>query len=308
MIIFHKINEPQVAQVFHEKTQVKPHCLSQFSDLKGNAVSLTTSQSIASLNLDAGALSGTKGRGRTDIMMYCHYIKAYGNKFGQVFSYVDSSPDPEHHFINHCYLLDNLPKESPLVPFITDHSNPLEELEIYAEFGHDYVAIKSDPEIYHDETVNSIIEKFPRMRFHVYGDLNVKMLVAVKAYSADTSFLIKKAGNEIIFFWHPERHERLAVYVGERKKYPTWAQPWEKFEFRTQLMELLSQTLNYTWEELLTDKYARKVVNMYCFQQMEQYINNQLQETVQPETVAAQVPVQPNPNPMTPEQISQAQA
>ena len=61
-------------------------------------------------------------------------------------------------------------------------------------------------------------------------------------------------------------------------------------------------------EDIKKNKYTKHVVNMYCFQQMEQYINNQLQETVQPETVAAQVPVQPNPNPMTPEQISQAQA
>lgn len=60
-------------------------------------------------------------------------------------------------------------------------------------------------------------------------------------------------------------------------------------------------------EDIKKNKYTKHVVNMYCLQQMEQYINNQLQEPVRPETVATPEPVQPNPNQMTPEQASPAQ-
>jgi uroporphyrinogen-III decarboxylase len=87
----------------------------------------------------------------------------------------------------------SLPKSMNVpIPVVHDVEDPFGELQMYAELGHDYIAIGSNKKL-KDEVFEQIKKEYPNVKIHMFGNLNPEMLFKHKPFFADSSSNIQEA-------------------------------------------------------------------------------------------------------------------
>jgi hypothetical protein len=275
MKIFQAIDNAEIIPLFYKKTQKKLHYLVSYHYLRGIAYKLIKQYRpmIDGLYLDSGAYSVSTGKSKITVSEFLWYIKRYGNLFDAVFTLDDAFDDPEHNLINQLYLEKGLPKFVKVpIPVVHDPENPFEELKMYADLGHDYIAIGSNKKL-KDEVFEKIKKKYPNLKIHMFGNLNIKMLKTHKPYSADSAGYAHAPKHGEIYYWKPDEEKQYKIYVGGREGRAN-LHHFNQFKHKKELVDFLSNTFEYTQQDLLTNTEANWVVNMYFFNQLEDYINS----------------------------------
>lgn len=275
MKIFHAIDSIGIVPRFYEKTKIKLNYLVSYHYLRGMAFDLTTRYRgiIGSLYLDSGAYSVSTGKSKINVSEFLKYITRYGNLFDAVFTLDDAFDDPEHNLFNQLYLEKGLPKSVKVpIPVVHDAENPFKELEMYAELGHDYIAIGSNKKL-KDQVFEKIKKKYPNLKIHMFGNLDTKMLKKHKPYSADSAGYANKTKHGEIVFWDPDEKKEYKIYVGSRDRKTNSPVHFEKFPNKKKVEEFVSKTFNLRVQDLYTDLEASWMVNMYFFHQLENFIN-----------------------------------
>ena len=100
------------------------------------------------------------------------------------------------------------------------------------------------------------------------------MLIKHKPYSADASTWLKHAGFGLIYYWDSEDEKEYEIKLegGEAQKGKKVG--WREFHHRRGLERFLDETFGYSRNTLITDIPARRIVNLYFFKQLEDYINS----------------------------------
>jgi hypothetical protein len=228
---------------------------------------------IDSLYLDSGAFSASKGKLRLTVSEYRRYIKRYGHLFDAVFNLDDDFNNPDHNFNNQAYLEEAL-SETPVrpIPVIHDKDDPFQEFAVYAEQGHDYIAVGSNSKLPED-VYKKIKDKYPDVKIHMFGSLNRNMLINHKPYSADATTWAIQAGNGKFYYWDPIDKCDYLIYVGEKELKDESILTFEKFAHKAELEAFLSEKFGYDCNDLRTSSEARRIVNLYFFKQLEDSIN-----------------------------------
>lgn len=275
MKIFHAIDSIGIVPRFYETTKKKLNYLVSYHYLRGMAYDLTTRyrDKIGSLYLDSGAYSVSTGKSKISVSEFLRYITRYGNLFDAVFTLDDAFDDPDHNLINQLYLEKGIPKSVKVpIPVVHDPEKPFEELQMYEELGHDYIAIGSNNKL-KDEVFEKIKEKYPDLKIHMFGNLNTKVLKKHKPYSADSAGYANKTKHGEIFFWDPDEEKEYKIYIGSRDRKNDSPVHLSKFKHKKKVEQFLSAKFQLRVQDLLTDAEANWMVNMYFFWQLEEFIN-----------------------------------
>jgi hypothetical protein len=265
----------EIIPIFYDKTKIKLNIMISYHYLGGQASRLTEKyrDRIGLLYLDSGAYSAAMGRSKITVHDYLGYLKSYGALFNQVFNFDDEFDNPEHNLENQTILEKGLAgTQIKVIPVVHDLQDPFEEFKMYADMGHDYIAIGSNRPLT-DAEHNKIKEAYPNVKIHMFGNFRRKMLFTHKPYSADSAAYADEAGTGNILYWDPIDKKEYGIYVGERDRKGAGSIHFQKFHHRADLEKLLNR-FGYTYQDLLTSAEAKWVVNIYFFTQLEQVIND----------------------------------
>ena len=275
MKIFNAIETANIIPLLYEKTQVRANILMSYPLLKGNAYKLTKEyrDMIDSLYLDSGAFSASKGKFKLTVSEYRRYIKRYGHLFDAVFNLDDDFNNTDHNFNNQAYLEEALSEMTVRpIPVIHDKDDPFQEFEVYVKQGHDYIAVGSNSKL-PDDVYKRIKDNYPDVKIHMFGSLNRKMLINHKPYSADATTWAIQAGNGSIYYWDPLDQDDYLIYIGEREVKDKTIKTFDGFHHKTELEAFLLEKFRYDRNDLLTSTEARRIINLYFFKQLEDFIN-----------------------------------
>ena len=155
-------------------------------------------------------------------------------------------------------------------------NDPLGEAELYVDLGHDFIAIGSNSQRKH---IAKIVEKFPKLKLHLFGKLNRKLLFEFKPYSADSAGYRHHSRFGSIYYWDYEDNREYSIYFGERDRDFSKDKSnihFNQFHHKKELEEFLWTEFSYTLTDLLTSKgyIATQVVNMRFMSQLEEQINS----------------------------------
>lgn len=284
MILYQAIDNVDVVKHFYDLTKIKLNVLISYVFLKGNAIKLTRTYRHMMENtcLDSGAYSVFTNKAKISITEYLSYIKRYGDLFTTVFTLDDRFDDPDHNLRNQNFLEDGLKDKSwKPVPCIHDAGDPLGEIKMYIDQGHDYIALgslgvrkKIDAKV-----LDATKEKFPNVKFHLFGSLNRETLFKYKPYSADASSWAQEAGQGSVYYWDPIDQKEYSIDIESRIK----PQPkpgskqktvfYKNFHHRKQLDEFLMKTFHYAYKDLLNVSLPRQMVNLYFLTQLQDLVN-----------------------------------
>jgi hypothetical protein len=228
---------------------------------------------IEDLYLDSGAYSAWKGNITLSISEYMKYLQMFGQHFDYCFNLDDDFTNPDHNFNNQALLEDGLPESFKRpIPVIHDSEDPFEEIGIYVDQGHDYIAIGSNKKL-NDETWSKIKDKFPDLKLHMFGNLNRKMLFTHKPYSVDAATYAIKAGFGYICYWHPGDEKEYSIYLGEMESADDKKLYFSSFHHKKELEEYLHNEFKFGYGDLLKSSYNKWVVNLHYFRQLEDLVN-----------------------------------
>lgn len=285
MIIYQAIDAADVIKHFYNVTngQIKLNVLISYVYLPGNALKVTKTyrHMIDNLCLDSGAYSVFTKKANISVTEYLTYIKRYGDLFDTVFTLDDKFDDPEHNLRNQNFLEQGLEgKTWKPVPCIHDAGDPLGEIQTYIDQGHDYIALgslgirqKIDASV-----LDPLKEKFPHVRFHLFGSLNREILFKYRPYSADASSWAAQSAKTSIYYWDDIDQREYEIDLESRiktdKKSTGKIFLYSDFHHKDQLDEFLWDTFNYRYEDLLNASAPRQMVNLYYLHQLQERINN----------------------------------
>jgi len=228
---------------------------------------------IEDLYLDSGAYSAWKGDVNISISEYMKYLQMFGHHFDYCFNLDDDFTNPDHNFNNQVLLENGLPEGfKRILPVIHHSENPLEEIGIYFEQGHDYQAVGSNKKL-NDDTWSKIKDKYPDLKLHMFGNLNRKMLFKHKPYSVDAATYALKAGYGFIFYYDPIDGEEYSIYLGEMENSDDTKLYFSSFHHKKELEEHLHNEFKFGYEDLLKSSYNKWVVNLHYFRQLEDLVN-----------------------------------
>jgi len=284
MILYQALDNVDVVKHFYDLTKIKLNVLISYVFLKGNAIKLTRTYRpmMENICLDSGAYSVFTNKVKISITEYLSYIKRYGDLFTTIFTLDDRFDDPDHNLRNQNFLENGLKdKNWKPVPCIHDAGDPLGEIKMYVDQGHDYIALgslgvrkKIDAKV-----LDATKEQFPDVKFHLFGSLNRKTLFEYKPYSADASSWVKEAGQGSIYYWDPIDQKEYSIDIESRIK----PQPkpgskqknvfYKNFHHKKQLDEFLMNTFHYAYKDLLNIALPRAIVNLYFLTQLQDLIN-----------------------------------
>jgi len=277
MKIFAAIGDAETVRMFYDKTGIKLNYLISYYYLKNNAYKLIHEyrDMMESLYLDSGAFSASSGRSEISVSEYLIYLKLYGHHFDEYFNLDDWFDDPGHNQSNQNHLEEGLPPgvKRP-IPVVHD-SNPMNEFKLYVAEGNAFIAIGSDPPI-SVEDLESIQSEFPDVRIHMFGNIERKMLIKCKPYSADSATWARDAMYGVIGFWDPDEEKDHKIYTGSREKKESSIIHINKFEHKEKLKAFLYDTFGFEYSDLLFPKKGslnRYIVNLYFLKQLEDYLN-----------------------------------
>lgn len=276
MKIVHAIDDPNTIKIFYDKTNIKLNILISYHYLEGKAYDLTTKYRdiIGLLYLDSGAFSAEKKSLKINVSEYRRYTRRYSHKFDVVFNLDDDFNNPDHNFNNQTYLEEDLPEGAKIpAPVIHDPEDPYSEFEVYADQGHEMIAIGSNKRI-PDEIFDKIKENYPDIKLHMFGNLRREILIKHKPYSADSAAWAHQAGYGVVYYWDAEENKEQKLYIGERDKTPKDVIHVNQFPKKEDFKNMLEQEFGYDYQALLADYSVKRNVNLYFFQQLEDHINS----------------------------------
>jgi hypothetical protein len=284
MIIYQAVGDAELVKLFYEITKgIKLNILISYPALDGHAVKLIKSyrEMIDNLCLDSGAFSVFTKKVNVSVTEYLAYIKRYGHFFTTVFTLDDRFDDPEHNLRNQNFLESGLVgKNWKPVPCIHDATDPIGEIQTYIDQGHDYIALGSlgIREKISPAVLDEVKEKFPNVRFHLFGSLNRETLFKYRHYSADASTWAAEAGKGCIYYWDEIDQKEYEIDLESRikkgKKSSGKIFLYSNFHHQEQLNEFLLKTFNFRYEDLLNRTILRQLVNLYYLNQLQDIINN----------------------------------
>jgi hypothetical protein len=198
----------------------------------------------------------------------------FGHLFDAVFNLDDKFYDPDHNLQNQLYLEDGLKdKNVKPIPVVHDTNDPFGEFKMYADLGHNYIAIGSTERLSED-VFNKIEKTYPNVKLHMFGTLERKMLFRHKPYSADSSVAAQDAKVGNIMYWDPIDNQEYNIDLGARDKKKDNSVHLKDFHHQKELTIFLEEIFSYRYQDLLNDRVARQIVNMYFLWQLEDRVNN----------------------------------
>jgi len=278
MKIFAAVGDAETVRMFYEKTNIKLNYLISYFYLEGQAYRLTDlyRDMISDLYLDSGAFSVAGGRSKITVTEYVKYLTLYGDRFDEYFNLDDRFDDPEHNLNNQMYLEEKLqPGAKKPIPVVHDNEDPFAEFQIYANFGHEYIAIGSTNNI-PDDTMKKIKEKFPSVKLHLFGKTSLKELSTGYYYSADSKTWADAAGYGDILYWDPDENESHKIYMGATNRKDTESDHYKRFAKKDKLDAFLKDIFGFEYNDLLirSGNQNREIVNLYYYKQVEDYLTS----------------------------------
>ena len=275
--LFYAIVEADTVSLFFDKTGIKGNYLIAYNNIKGQSWKLTDQyrEQINLLDLDSGAFASSTGKCIISLQGYLRYLQLYGHKYDTVFNLDDAFANPTHNLQNQLYLEKGLADTDILpVPVIHDKANPFGEFEMYAEMGHQYIAIGSaGSRSSKDQLLTQAKEKYPDIKIHLFGDLDRYLLEKHHPYSADSASWAHQAGvGGGISYWRPSENRQYNFNIGGRdsvkeSEHIKLSPLWEE------VRAFLYDRFRYEYNDLF--KYqARFVLNLYSLKQYEDYLNS----------------------------------
>jgi hypothetical protein len=225
------------------------------------------------LYLDSGAFSVSTGTSTITLDEYLRYLKLYGKMFDETFNLDDKFDDPDHNWQNQVHLEQHLPpKLKKPIPVVHNSTDPFGEFETYYR-DYDYIAVGSD-RMPKDDFFKKIKDKYPTLKIHMFGNLNHKMLMKHKPYSADAATFAYEAKHGGLLYWRSKENKLYSLDVGAREKKDMSKIHINKFKYRKEVFSFLDSTFRYKYQDVLTSPVARMMVNFYSLNQFEAYINS----------------------------------
>jgi hypothetical protein len=276
MKIFMAMTDPNIIPAFYQRTKIKLNVMISYHYLRGAAYKVVEKyrDMINLLYLDSGAYTASKENLPITVHEYLGYLKMYGDLFDQVFNLDDKFDDPDHNLANQHILEEGLAgtKLRP-IPVIHDTQDPFGEFVMYAELGHDYIAIGSNKKL-KDDVFDKMEKDLPNVKVHMFGTLDRKMLLKHKyLYSADSSSYAQAAGLGNILYWDPIDKKECWIDLGEREKKKGKVIHFKRFKHKRNLEDFLLKTFNYDYPDLLKSSEAKSIVNLFFFTQLENRTN-----------------------------------
>lgn len=275
--IFHVINNANIIPYYHRITGKKINALCAYNYLPGNTLKLTTKyrQCINGLLLDSGAYSTTTGKANVNVSEYRRFVHQFGGWFDGCINFDNDFSCPENNFCNQVYLEEDLPKK--LIPVIHDYKDPIGEFRMYADAEYDYIAIGSNYKL-KDTIYEKIEQEYPHVKVHILGKIDRKLLKKHRPYSCDSASYALAAGYGNIFYWDSKNKQEHRIYLEERENKNKKIKKYSTFDLKEELDTFLYDTFKFKYEDLICNAYNRYVVNLYYFQQIEDYINSLAQK------------------------------
>jgi len=278
MKIFAALDDAETVRKFYDKTGIKLNYLISYFYLDGQAYRLTDEYSgmINELYLDSGAYSVATGRSKISVTEYLKYLKLFGDRFHQYFNLDDRFDNPEHNQHNQKYLEDNLPQTAKKpIPVVHDNTDPFGEFSIYVNLGHDFIAIGSTINI-PDETMTRIKNTFPGVKIHLFGKIALRELETGYYYSADSTTWSDAAGFGDILYWDPDEKEFHKIYMGSTDRRDGESDHYRRFAKKDKVEAFLKDKFDFEYSDLLkkSGAYNRRIVNLYYYKQLEDYLTN----------------------------------
>jgi hypothetical protein len=233
---------------------------------------------IRALHLDSGGFSSFTIKYHVPLNEYALYLCRYGEYFDCYYNLDDHFDDPDNNAYNQSYIEKLLPSGAKRpIPVIHDPIDPLSEVKMYVDDGHDYIALGSMGAYTKIET--SVMEKirqtYPEIRFHLFGNLKRKVLETVRPYSADSStWAIQAVKGGAVYYWRPQEKKVYAYYVGGREKEDKSLIHIKKSPHWGEIESFLDDKLGYTYKDLVKVPEARQVMNLYYYIQYEEHLNS----------------------------------
>jgi len=279
MKLYCAVVDAETVKLFHDITKIKFNVLISYYYIKGSAHKLTNlyRHMIDSLIMDSGAYSVATGKSKISLSEYKLYLKRYGHLFDCVFNLDDKFDNPEHNQRNQDYLQQGVITERWPVPVVHSEDDPEGEVQIYVDQGHDYIALGSlgKHRKFDANTVNRIMEKFPDIKFHLFGNFDREILTKCRPYSADSATWGHKAGYGSLYYWDPDEKKEYSIYMEHRD---TKQQPgqilYSEFMLKDKLDKFLLSTFGFDYARVLNNQTSMQIVNIYFFTQLESHINS----------------------------------
>jgi hypothetical protein len=268
------INDANIIPIFYDRTGRKLNVLTSYHYLRGQAVKLIKMyrSMFALFYLDSGAFSASTGKSTITIEEYAQYLNQYGVLFDETFNLDDKFHDPDHNWQNQVYLETHLSKRIKRPIPVLHADDAFKEFETYYA-DYPYIAVGSNQKA-GDAFFKKIKAKYPKLRVHMFGNLNRKMLLKHRPFSADSSSFAKEAGFGLISYWRPTDKKEYRVRVGEREKGDKKIPHFMEFKYRKELEAFLHDTLGYEYRDLLSKKETQWIVNLYFLTEFEKYVNS----------------------------------
>ncbi len=279
MKLYCAVVDAETVKLFHDITKIKFNVLISYYYIKGSAHKLTNlyRHMIDSLIMDSCAYSVATGKSKISLSEYKLYLKRYGHLFDCVFNLDDKFDNPEHNQRNQDYLQQGVARERWPVPVVHSEDDPEGEVQIYVDQGHDYIALGSlgKHRKFDADTVARIMEKFPDIRFHLFGNFDREILTKCRPYSADSATWGHKAGYGSLYYWDPDEKKEYSIYMEHRD---TKQQPgqilYSEFMLKDKLDKFLLSTFGFDYARVLNNQTSMQIVNIYFFTQLESHINS----------------------------------
>jgi hypothetical protein len=277
MKIFHAITDAEIVPVFYDKTGIKPNILISYAYQEGNISKLvkTYRSMIGSLYLDSGAFSVFTGASKMDVREYAAFLNRYGDHFDACFTMDDRFDDAEHNLDNQLFLEQKLSRKSwKPIPVIHDYLQPVAEFRTYVGLEHKYIALGSlgARKKISRQVLEEIQEKFPKIKIHMFGQLNMKLLEKYRPFSADSAGWAHQAGiGGTVNYWRPADNKRYSYSYGGADS--NNAKHIKNSPFWEEIKDFLHKTFKYTYNDLHS-YLPRQILNIYATIQFEKYINS----------------------------------
>jgi hypothetical protein len=275
--IFAAIADAETVRMFYDKMKIKLNYLISYYYLDGQASKVTKEyrNMIDSLYLDSGAYSAERQGINISVSEYYTYLRLYGELFDEYINLDDKFDDPEHNYVNQEIIEKELPKQARKpIPVIHNNTNPFGEFRMYADLGYDYIAMGSTTKIT-DDVFERIKNDYPKVKIHLFGNLNWDELIKHKPDSADAATWGIAAGNGNIYFWDDDEKKKHIVKIGNRDRNDK-VPHFKEFEKREKLENFLDKKFSWNYSDLLRKwgPEKRMIVNLYFYKQMENYLNS----------------------------------
>jgi len=279
MKLYCAVVDAETVRLFHDITKIKFNVLISYYYIKGSAHKLTSlyRNMIDSLIMDSGAYSVATGKSKISLSEYKLYLKRYGHLFDCAFNLDDKFDNPEHNQRHQDYLQQGVARERWPVPVVHSEDDPEGEVQIYVDQGHDYIALGSlgKHRKFDADTVARIMEKFPDIRFHLFGNFDREILTKCRPYSADSATWGHKAGFGSVYYWDPDEKKEYSIYMEHRDTKQQAGQIlYSEFKLKDKLNKFLSSTFGFDYARVLNNQTSMQIVNIYFFTQLESHINS----------------------------------